>query len=404
VRRSRLTIVLTGGGSGGHITPILAVAAELKRQDPRAYLVYIGQIGDKLADVPAKDEHIDKAYSVRAGKFRRYHGEGLRQLLDFPTMFKNSRDFFYVLAGIRQSRRLLKELRPDMIFIKGGFVGVPVGLAAARLHIPYITHDSDAIPGLANRIIARWADRHAVALSKEVYSYPANKTVSTGIPLRHDFVPVTPALRKRYRDDIDVPEKARLLFVIGGGLGAQRINRAVAEALPHLLSEFKDLYVIHGTGRANEAETQRLYKSSLNEAEQGRVRVMGYIDDVHVYSGAADVIITRAGATNLAEFAQQGKACVVIPSPFLTGGHQLKNAQYLAEKGAALVLDEAELLDDPNRLAKQVSDLLTHPERQKQLGGKLAAFARPDATKELAALLLERAKTNRLNQNHGPVS
>ncbi|HVV25884.1 MAG TPA: UDP-N-acetylglucosamine--N-acetylmuramyl-(pentapeptide) pyrophosphoryl-undecaprenol N-acetylglucosamine transferase [Candidatus Saccharimonadales bacterium] len=404
MRRSRLTIVLTGGGSGGHITPILAVAAELKRQNPRLNLVYIGQTGDKLGDIPAKDEHIDKVYTVRAGKFRRYHGEGWRQLLDLPTMVQNSRDFFYVLAGIRQSRKLLKALQPDMIFIKGGFVGVPVGLAAAQLHIPYITHDSDAIPGLANRLIARWADRHAVALPKDVYSYPANKTVTTGIPLRPEFVPVTAALRKQYRQAIDVPAAAKLLFIIGGGLGAQRVNRAVAEAVPHLLGEFKNLYVVHGTGRANEAETRQAYESSLNATEQGRVRVLGYIDDVYRYSGAADVIITRAGATNLAEFAQQGKACVVIPSPFLTGGHQLKNAQYLATEGAALVLDEAELTDDPNRLAKQVSALLADPERRQRLGASLAAFAKPKASQELAALLLERAKINRTPQNHGAAS
>jgi UDP-N-acetylglucosamine--N-acetylmuramyl-(pentapeptide) pyrophosphoryl-undecaprenol N-acetylglucosamine transferase len=404
VKRRRLTIVLTGGGSGGHITPILAVAAELKRRHPRVRTVYIGQTGDKLGDVPVKDEHIDEVYSVRAGKFRRYHGEGWRQLLDLPTMFQNSRDFFYVLAGFRQSRKLLKELQPDIIFVKGGFVGVPVGLAAARLHIPYITHDSDAIPGLANRIIARWADRHAVALPKDVYSYPANKTVTTGIPLRRDFVPVTAALRKQYRQAIDVPAQAKLLFIIGGGLGAQRINRAMAEAVPHLLGEFKDLYVAHGSGRANEAETKHLYESSLSEAEQGRVRVYGYLDDVYRYSGAADVIITRAGATNLAEFAQQGRACVVIPSPFLTGGHQLKNARYLADKGAALVLNEAELMDDPNRLAKQVSRLLADPDRQRRLGANLAEFARPEAAAALAELLLERAQNYRTGQNHGAVS
>jgi UDP-N-acetylglucosamine--N-acetylmuramyl-(pentapeptide) pyrophosphoryl-undecaprenol N-acetylglucosamine transferase len=257
---------------------------------------------------------------------------------------------------------------------------------------------------LANRIIARWADRHAVALPKDVYSYPANKTVTTGIPLRRDFVPVTAALRKQYRQAIDVPAQAKLLFIIGGGLGAQRINRAMAEAVPHLLGEFKDLYVAHGSGRANEAETKHLYESSLSEAEQGRVRVYGYLDDVYRYSGAADVIITRAGATNLAEFAQQGRACVVIPSPFLTGGHQLKNARYLADKGAALVLNEAELMDDPNRLAKQVSRLLADPDRQRRLGANLAEFARPEAAAALAELLLERAQNYRTGQNHGAVS
>ena len=387
-----MTVVLTGGGSGGHITPILAVAAELKRLQPKTRLVYIGQRGDKLGDIPAADPNIDEVFTVRAGKFRRYHGEGLRQLLDIPTLLKNIRDVLYVLIGVRQSRALLKKLQPDVIFIKGGFVGVPVGLAAARLHIPYITHDSDAIPGLANRIIARWAAIHAVALPEEIYTYPSNKTVTTGIPVQSDFVPVTAALSKRYRAEINVPEQVKLLFIIGGGLGSQRVNQAVGEAVPHLLAEFKELHVVHVVGRTNEAGMQQLYTGALSPAELRRVQVFGFISDVYHYSGAADIIISRAGATNLAEFALQGKACIIIPSPFLTGGHQLKNAQYLVDQSAAQVIDETDLRTDPNRLAKQVSKLLRDPAQQHELSVHLHKFAKPRATQELAKLILQTSK------------
>jgi UDP-N-acetylglucosamine--N-acetylmuramyl-(pentapeptide) pyrophosphoryl-undecaprenol N-acetylglucosamine transferase len=388
----RLSIVLTGGGSGGHITPILAIAAELKRLQPSARIIYIGQRGDNLGDIPAQNKHIDEVFTVRAGKFRRYHGEGFKQLLDLPTMFKNIRDFFYVMAGMRQSRVLLRQLQPDVIFVKGGFVGVPVGLAAARLHIPYITHDSDAIPGLANRIIARWAVLHAVALPADVYTYPADKTVTTGIPLQADFVPVTATLRKQYRTEIDIPQSAKLLFIVGGGLGSQRVNQAVAEAVPHLLRELRDLHVVHVVGRANETDMQQYYATELKAAEQGRVRVLGFISDVYRYGGAADVVITRAGATNLAEFALQGKACIVVPSPFLTGGHQLKNAQYLADQKAAVVLDEAALTSDSNRLARQTSILLRDTKKQALLSTNLAQFAQPKATQELARLILNQAE------------
>jgi UDP-N-acetylglucosamine--N-acetylmuramyl-(pentapeptide) pyrophosphoryl-undecaprenol N-acetylglucosamine transferase len=383
-----MTIVLTGGGSGGHITPILAIAAELKRQKPHAKLIYIGQRGDHLGDIPAADPNIDEVYTVRAGKFRRYHGEGWKQLLHLPTQAKNLRDFFYVLIGLCQAHRLLKRLRPDVIFVKGGFVGVPVGLAAASLHQPYVTHDSDAIPGLANRIIARWAARHAVALPADIYAYPGKKTVTTGIPLSEHFVPVTPDRLRQYRHDIDVPEKAKLLFVIGGGLGSQLVNRAVAQAVPHLIAEYPDLYVVHGVGRANLAESERLY-ANLTSAQAQRVQVHDFISDVYRYSGAADLVVTRAGATNLAEFALQGKACIVIPSSFLTGGHQLKNADYLAEQGAAMVITEEELAADPNRLARGASDLLSQPDQCAALGKALHTFAKPHATAELAKLLLE---------------
>lgn len=386
------TIVLTGGGSGGHVTPILAVAADLKKQRPEARLIYIGQIGDPFADIPASDPNIDEVYSVRAGKFRRYHGEGLRQLLDLPTMLKNIRDIFYVLIGIWQSRSLMRRLQPDITFSRGGFVSVPVALGGRLTGVPYITHDSDPVPSLANRLIARWAAMHAVALPKDIYPYPANKTVTTGIPLNDKFVPVTPELKASYRKALAIPASAKMLFIVGGGQGSQLINRAVAEVVPHLAREFPSLRVVHVAGRANEAEMITDYEERLTEAEQGRIKVVGFTTDVYKYSGAADIVICRAGATNLAEFSVQGKACIVVPSSVLTGGHQLKNAEYLAKQGAAIVSDENELAADPNRLAKQVSDLLRDPAKQKTLAARLAGFAQPDAAERLASLILDQIK------------
>ncbi len=385
-------IILTGGGSGGHITPIQAVAAEIKRQRPQSKIIYVGQTGDGLGDIPRHDPSIDECYTVRAGKFRRYHGEGLKQLLDLPTIYKNIRDAFYVVIGYFQSHRLLNGLKPDIIFVKGGFVGVPVGLAAARLKLPYITHDSDAIPGLANRIIGRWATLHAVALPTEVYTYDQSKTISTGIPLQADFRPVTEELKRTYRREIKIDEAKKLLFVIGGGLGALTINTAMTEILPHLLHEFTDLEVVHVVGRAHLDGISATYKSILGPKEQGRVMLFGYLPDVYRYSGAADIVITRAGATNLAEFAVQGKACIVIPSPYLTGGHQLKNAQYLKNRQAVVVVPETEVTDDANRLAKIISSLLKDPSKRRELENNFFEFAKPAATKELADVILSYAE------------
>jgi UDP-N-acetylglucosamine--N-acetylmuramyl-(pentapeptide) pyrophosphoryl-undecaprenol N-acetylglucosamine transferase len=384
-------IVLTGGGSGGHVVPVLSVAAELKRRRPGARIIYVGQRGDQFASIAHGNQDIDETYSVFAGKFRRYHGEGFKQLLDIPTMLRNARDLFLVVIGILQSRRLIGRLEPDVVFSRGGYVSVPVCLGAALRRVPYITHDSDPVPSLANRIIARWAALHAVAMPKDVYPYPQSKTVTTGIPLSRDFMPVTLALKKRYRKEIGIPEDDKLLFVIGGGLGSQRVNRAVADVVPHLLRDFSGLRVVHAAGRAHEEAVRQSYISSLPIEEQGRVQVVGFIPDVYLYSGAADVVVSRAGATNLAEFAVQGKACVVIPSAFLAGGHQLANARYLEEKGAAVVIDEDDLAADPNRLAKQVARLMKNPSRAEALGAKLAGFARPDAAEAIAGLILEQA-------------
>lgn len=390
-------IILTGGGSGGHITPIQAVAAEIKVQQPGARVIYIGQTGDGLGDIPKNDPSIDACYTVRAGKFRRYHGEGLKQLLDLPTIYKNARDAFYVLIGYFQSKKLLNELKPDIIFVKGGFVGVPVGLAAARLKLPYITHDSDAIPGLANRIIGRWAILHAVALPAEVYTYDQLKTVSTGIPLQADFKPVTEELKRTYRREINIDATKKLLFIIGGGLGAHMINLAMTEILPHLLDEFTDLEAIHVVGRSHLDDITKKYDAVLGPKERGRVKLFGYLTDVYRYSGAADIVISRAGATNLAEFAVQGKACIIIPSPYLTGGHQLKNAQYLKNRHAVVVVPETEVRDDPNRLAKLISSLLRDARKRRELEKTFSEFAKPDATKELAKVILSYANNSQKN-------
>jgi UDP-N-acetylglucosamine--N-acetylmuramyl-(pentapeptide) pyrophosphoryl-undecaprenol N-acetylglucosamine transferase len=226
-------------------------------------------------------------------------------------------------------------------------------------------------------------------MPEDLYQYPASKTITTGIPLQHDFVPVNTPLKNKYRQEIGVPLHARMLFIIGGGLGSQRINGAVADVVPHLLLEFPDLIIVHGVGRANEAEMHDRYAHDLPPDRMKRVRVYGYLHDVYRYSGAADIVVTRAGATNLAEFALQGKACIVVPSPFLTGGHQLKNAQYLADIKAAIVIDETSLLADSNRLARQASDLFKNTEQRAALGAQLATFAKPHATRDIARLIVE---------------
>lgn len=384
-------IVLTGGGSGGHITPILAIAKEIKNTHPDTTVVYIGQTGDSLADIPAKNPSIDEVYTVRAGKFRRYHGEGFMQLLDLSTMFMNFRDFFYVIIGLFQSFRIIGKLKPDVIFSRGGFVSVPVCLGGALRRVPYITHDSDPIPSLANRIIARWASLHAVALPAEIYPYSQTKTISTGIPINDKFVSVNESLNNKYRTEIGVPKSAKILFIIGGGLGSVRVNTAVAESLPHLLQHFNDLSVVHVVGRANLTDMQHYYSKNLPAEAKSRVKVLGFIDDVYRYSGAADVVVTRAGATNLAEFAAQGKACIVVPSPFLAGGHQLKNAEYLEGQGAAVVINETDLTDDPNRLSKSVADLFGNKDNIVKLQDRLSKFAKPHATHDLAKIIVDLA-------------
>ena len=392
-----MRIVVTGGGSGGHITPVLAVAHELKQLQPSAQIDYIIQTGDALGDIPEHDKHIDHVYSVRAGKFRRYHGAGVRQLFDVPTLYKNLRDAVWVVVGLWQSFWLLGRLRPDVIFIKGGFVGVPVGLAAALRHIPYVTHDSDAMPGLANRLIAPWARVHAVALPKDIYTYPPGKTVTVGVPIARFFRPLTAVAIKQLRSHLQLSEAGRLLLVTGGGNGARRLNQAVLTCAADLLVRYPDLWIVHIAGRLEEAAMRQQYKQELSPKEHQRVVVKGFVTNLHEYSGAADVIVTRAGGTSIAEFAAQAKPCVVVPNPELAGGHQLKNAQVLADRKAVKLVSEGILKDDFYALMPALTDLFDNPDKAKLLGKRLATLARPNAAHLLAVLLLEVVSTKTLD-------
>jgi UDP-N-acetylglucosamine--N-acetylmuramyl-(pentapeptide) pyrophosphoryl-undecaprenol N-acetylglucosamine transferase len=387
-----MKIIVTGGGSGGHITPNLAVARELKQLDPAIEIIYIAQAGDSLGDVPAADKNIDRVYAVRAGKFRRYHGEGWRQLLDVETLLKNLRDVFYVLAGFWQSFWLLGKVKPDVIFVKGGFVGVPVGLAAALRRIPYITHDSDALPGLANRIIAPWAKLHTVALPKEVYDYPPKNTITVGVPIMHHFGPLTSAIIHEYRHQLKLDEAGKILLVTGGGLGAQRLNDAVETCVPELLDRYKDLWIVHIAGRLSEADVRQRYKQLLPAKDQHRVIIKGFVNNMYQYSGVADVIVTRASGTAMAEFSAQAKATVVVPNPILAGGHQLKNAKVLADRKAIRMVSEATLRDDHLALMPPLTELFDSPAKITALGKKLETLAQPHAAHMLAVLLLEVAK------------
>lgn len=380
---------MTAGGSGGHITPLLAVATELKKLRPDIQTVYIGQKGDKLGDVPAAHSAIDEVYTVRAGKFRRYHGEGWRQLLDLETQTKNIRDAIWVLVGIWQSYWLMRRLKPQVIFTRGGFVSVPVALAGKLNGVPYITHDSDSTPSLANRIIARWATLHAVSLPVDLYPYPRDKTVMVGVPVSDAFVPVTQKLQHTYRKELALDAYRQVVLVTGGGNGAAQLNRAVVHSAAALLARYPGLAIVHIAGRAQEEHVQQAYDDlHLGDARK-RVIVKGFVTDLYRYSGAADIIVARGGATGIVEFAQQHKACIIIPAKQLVW--QEHHAKVMEGLDAIIYLAEEES-NQKGRLGLAIQELLDHPDVRHSLGEKLSTFARPDAAKHLAMVLLEQAQ------------
>lgn len=383
---------MTGGGSGGHITPILAVAHELKAAHSDVVVAYIGQKGDRFGDVVAAHELIDEVYTISAGKFRRYHGEGVRQLFDFRTIGLNIRDLFRVVIGCWQAWRLLGRIRPDVVFCKGGFVGVPVGIAAALRRIPYITHDSDAIPGLANRVIGRWASGHAVALDPSLYPYPQKKTKNVGVPVASTYTTVDDEQKKSARKELGLDGYSQVVLVTGGGLGAARLNRAAVLVATKLLEHYPKLALVHTTGAVHEAAVAEAYDASLSEDARKRVYIIGYTTKLHVYSAAADVVVARGGATNFAELAAQAKPCIIVPNPLLTGGHQLKNAAAYEEKDAVIAIDEVKLTSNHELLLHSLIKVLDDSTLQNELSRHISMFARPDSARTLAQFIIDTAK------------
>ena len=346
-----------------------------------------------MAGIPGMNPAIRQTFLVDAGKFRRYHGEGLGQFLDLVTMRQNIRDIWRVVKGIWQSYIILGKLKPDVIFTPGGYVGVPVGVASALRGISLVTHDLDSVPGLANRINSRWARVHAVGMPKEYYSYDPAATAYVGVPVSNEFSKVSDEQMWQFRHMIDLANHEKLLFIVGGGQGAQRINEAFALIAQKLLAAYPGLCVVHCAGSANMEQVVAGYKVFLPPNDVERIKVFGFMSDLYKYSGAADLIITRAGASNMAEFSVQNKPCIVIPSAVLSGGHQLKNVEHLEAAGAVTVVREYKIAEDPEVLYGAIKELLDDDTRRHSMGEKFGSFAMPNAAADIADIISAIGKT-----------
>lgn len=287
--------------------------------------------------------------------------------------------------GLIQSYRLLKRLKPSAILLKGGFVCVPIALAARAHNVPYITHDSDALPGLSNRIAARWARYHATGMPAQYYAYPPNSIRVVGVPTDMRYQAYSEAEQRLLREKYGISQKAHVILVTGGSNGARRLNKAVISMLPKLFETYPDTHVLHQIGAGNEDQL-----AQLDEETKKHATFFDFSSELFHMSAISDVVIARAGASFIAEFAAQAKACIIVPNPYLTGGHQLKNAKVYADAEAAVIVNEAELQSDPDSLYNSVTMLLNNPEKRRQLSKNLHSLTpNENAAGSLAKLLLE---------------
>ena len=334
----------------------------------------------------AVDGHI-KVEPIIAGKLRRYHTMPMiQQLLRFRTIvLPNIIDSGKLLVGTMQSFGKLLFWRPDVVFSKGGFVCLPVGVAAHILRIPIVIHDSDAHPGLTSRILSRWAVKIATGAPLKHYAYPKSKSRYIGVPVASTVAPYSQAKQRQTKKDLGFSEHEPLVVITGGGLGAANMNDAAIKVMSDLLS-FTSVALVAGEAHAEEIKAG--IKSHKN------LQIHGYLasDAMQQMLGAADIVVSRAGATTLLELAALAKPSIIVPNAYLTGGHQTKNAAVYAQAKAVIVLDDAQLVAEPLSLVDAINATLLNKATMQRLSTNIHAFAKPDAAKDMAKMILEAAK------------
>lgn len=337
-------------------------------------------------DLFATEIRVEK---IASGKLRRYAN------LNFfyrwfslyhlrKTHLPNLLDCFRIVAGFFQSFFKLIFWRPNVIFLKGGFVCLPVGIAARILRIPTVIHDSDAVPGLTSRILAKSAKLICTGSPLENYpSYQKQKTRYVGIPVRDSFRQLSLTEKKLAKKKFELDPTKKLVLVIGGGGGSQILNDAVIAGSGEILAKNAQIFILAGKN----ASPETLEKSHRN------LIICPFVSrDIEKLIGAADVVITRAGATSLAELAAVAAPVIIVPSPFLAGDHQTKNAMNYAKNHAGIVLSQQKISEHPGILTKKILRILADKKLAKKLGENLHKFYVKNSAQKMAEFILEVAR------------
>jgi UDP-N-acetylglucosamine--N-acetylmuramyl-(pentapeptide) pyrophosphoryl-undecaprenol N-acetylglucosamine transferase len=370
-----LRLAITGGGTGGHVLPALAVVDELRQRGSLAGLIWIGS--SEGVERRAAEEAGIRFIAIPTGKLRRY------------VSLRNLTDAARVPLGVLAARRALAAFRPDVVLSTGGFVSVPA-VVAARGIAPVLTHEQTAVLGLANRINARFADVLAVSHGQTASLTAGlhNRVVLTGNPIRANL---TAGDRSRGLQRLGFEAAVPVVYVTGGARGASPINQRIAALLPGILDRTQ---IVHQTGPASanaDASNLAEMKGSLPKAVRHRYHVVEFLGDElpDVYA-AADLVIGRAGAGTIAELAYVGRPAILLPLPGARGDEQALNARVLGDVGAAVVIAQQDAT--PERLQAEILALLDDPERRARMSNAARTMARPDAAAQLAEELLSLAR------------
>jgi len=368
VRDKFMRIVLAGGGTGGHLFPLIALAKKLKEKQFDAEFLFIGPSGaleKKLMEnnnIPTKE--------IFVGKFRRYFS------------FLNFLDVFKIPIGIIQALWYLLIYMPDLIFSKGGYASLPVVIAGWIYQIPIMIHESDSVPGKTNEFLGKLANRITVSYPQTENYFEKEKTVLTGNPLRFDINQGDP---QKIRSRFSLNEGKKIIFVWGGSQGSDFVNSKVLNILPELLKKY---YVIHQTGKNNlEKSKARAGELGIKEGREGYFAIPFIEDDLKDILAAADLVISRAGANSLSEIAANKKPAIVIPLKNSANDHQRKNAYFLSQIGGCLVLEEDNLGE--NLFLSRIDELIGNEDLREKFSKNIQNFFHPNAAEKIAQGLLE---------------
>lgn len=361
-------IVLTGGGTGGHIFPLIAVAEELRKQYEEIDFLYIGtkaQMGD-VAEQVMKELNIPTK-NVATGKMRRYFS--LAYFLDF----------FRIPIGVLQSLYFLLVFMPDAVFSKGGYASIPVVIAAWIYRIPVLTHDSDAVPGWANRVGGKLSRYVAVSYATSIKYFIASKTVLTGNPIRDGMLHGD---RARGYERWGFSESRPTLLVFGGSQGARAINESILRILPELS---KMVQVLHITGKDNYESSKRLAAEFGFKSGRHRYFAAPFLNREEMADAyaVADITVSRSGANSITEIAANRNVAILVPLASSANDHQRMNAFEIAKMGGALVMEESNL--GTHLLLEKIEELLQEKELRSQMQEKIGVFYHPDAAAKIVA-------------------
>ena len=375
-----MKVLVSGGGTGGHIYPALAVATLLKKQY-EASILYLGS-DDGLETTLAPAAGFPFAI-VKAGKLRRY--------VSWQTVSGVAR----VPVGMAQAISIVRRFAPDVVFTSGGYVAVPAGLAARINNIPLLMHQQDVPPNLSNRLLAPVATRISVAFADSLSYFPGRKTLALGNPVRQEMLDIRAVPAEEARRQLDFDPTIPLLVVTGGSQGARHLNLEVCNALPDLLRHCSVLQI---SGEQLYRETQELSAKTLaglGEETRQRYRLVAYLnEEMPMALQAATLVLCRSGAATLSELAVLGKPSILVPLPPAIGSSpQEANASMFEREKAAVVIRDADLKREI--LLDRVITIIASNTRIQAMSQAASTFARPEATQAIASEVVKMAQAKK---------